>query len=77
MSVEVKIGIVDNPREITVQSSLSQDELQQQISDAIGGSEPVLVLTDDKGVRVVVPAARIAYAEIGEAGVRRVGFGAV
>lgn len=77
MSVEVKIGIVDNPREITVQSTLSQDEVQQQISDAIGGSESVLVLTDDKGARVVIPAARIAYAEIGEAGVRRVGFGAV
>jgi hypothetical protein len=45
------------------------------ITDALGSNSGVLALTDDKGRRFLVQAARIAYVEIGAADVRRVGFG--
>jgi hypothetical protein len=35
----------------------------------------VLSLADDRGRRVIVPAERLAYVEIGEVAERRVGFG--
>ena len=35
----------------------------------------VLALTDEKGRRFLVQAAKIAYVEIGAADIRRVGFG--
>ena len=37
----------------------------------------LLSLTDERGRKVLVPASRIAYLEIGQEHVRRVGFGAV
>ncbi len=39
------------------------------------GKEPLLSLTDDRGARYLVPAAKIAYVEVGAAENRRVGFG--
>lgn len=75
MSVEVKIGIADSPRELTVQTSLSGDEVHEQISTALGGDDPVVSLTDDKGVRYLIPVARVAYVEVGSSEARRVGFG--
>jgi hypothetical protein len=35
----------------------------------------VLTLTDEKGRRILVPADKVAYVEIGEMEARRVGFG--
>ncbi|MGH3470136.1 MAG: DUF3107 domain-containing protein [Thermocrispum sp.] len=50
--------------------------MQQAIAKAIAGDEPLLVLADEKGRRVVVPADKLAYVEIGEESSRKVGFGA-
>jgi hypothetical protein len=43
------------------------------VADAVG-SEGVLALTDSKGRKIIVPAARIAYVEIGGALAGQVGF---
>jgi hypothetical protein len=37
----------------------------------------VFTLTDEHGRKVLIPAERIAYVDIGEENARRVGFGAV
>ena len=72
--MEVKIGITDSPRELVFNSAQSPSEVEASITDAF--KEPgVLALTDDKGRRFLVQAARIAYVEIGAADGRRVGFG--
>ena len=42
---------------------------------ALGAGSNVLSLTDEKGRRFLVNAAKIAYVEIGVADSRRVGFG--
>ncbi|MFZ2241107.1 MAG: DUF3107 domain-containing protein [Gordonia amarae] len=75
MAVEVKIGIVDSPRELAVQSALSSDDAYAAVQSALAGDAALLELTDDKGSRVLVPAAKIAYVEVGAAEVRKVGFG--
>lgn len=72
--MEVKIGVQHTPRELVVDSDQTPDEIQQLIADALASDSGVLSLTDAKGRRVVVPAALIAYAEIAQADVRRVGF---
>jgi hypothetical protein len=72
--VEVKIGVADSPRELVVTSALTPDEIEKLVSDALGNESGTLTLVDDKGRRVVVPVARIAYVDIAPADVRRVGF---
>lgn len=72
--MEVKIGVQHTPRELVVESAQTPEEVQQLVADAISGGEGLLTLEDEKGRRVVVPAAKIAYVEIAEAETRRVGF---
>jgi Protein of unknown function (DUF3107) len=74
--VEVKIGVQNAAREIVLESTLSPEEVEKAVSAALA-KDGVLALTDDKGRRVVVPAGKIAYVEIGEQIERRVGFGAI
>jgi hypothetical protein len=75
--VEVKIGIQYAPRELVLESVLSPEEVEQAVTDAIRSELGVLSLQDDKGRRVIVPVAKLAYVEIAEAEGRRVGFGAM
>ncbi|MCV7260223.1 DUF3107 domain-containing protein [Mycobacterium shimoidei] len=76
--MEVKIGITDSPRELVFTSSQSQSEVEELVTAALGkdaGGPAVLSLTDEKGRRFLIPAAKVAYVEIGVADARRVGFG--
>ena len=47
------------------------------VTDALASQTGVLSLADEKGRRVVVPVAKLAYVEIAESEQRRVGFGAL
>ncbi|MEU3302856.1 MULTISPECIES: DUF3107 domain-containing protein [unclassified Streptomyces] len=75
--MEVKIGVQHAPREIVLESAQTAEEVERAIADALAGKSQLLSLTDDKGRKVLVPADRIAYVEIGEPATRRVGFGAL
>jgi Protein of unknown function (DUF3107) len=71
--VEVKIGIQHAPRELVVDTAETAEAVEKLVADAVG-SEGVLALTDSKGRKVIVPASRIAYVEIGGALAGQVGF---
>lgn len=73
--MEVKIGISDSPREVIFSSSQTPEEVEQQVRAAIQESSELLSLTDERGRKYLVNAARINYVEIGTADSRRVGFG--
>ncbi|BAU85881.1 ATP-binding protein [Streptomyces laurentii] len=75
--MEVKIGVQHAPREIVLESGQSAEEVEKAIADALAGTSQLLSLTDEKGRKVLVPADKIAYVELGEPAVRRVGFGAL
>ena len=47
------------------------------MADALSGKSNLLQLADEKGRKVLVPADRLAYVEIGEVSIRKVGFGAI
>lgn len=74
--MDVKIGVQNVPRELLLDSTLSPDEVEQALSDAIKSELGVLSLQDEKGRRIIVPVAKLAYIEIAESERGRVGFGA-
>ncbi|MER8237058.1 DUF3107 domain-containing protein [Streptomyces sp. NPDC101490] len=73
--MEVKIGVQHAPREIVLESGQSAEEVERAVADALAGKAQLLSLSDEKGRKVLVPAEKIAYVELGEPAVRRVGFG--
>ena len=72
--MEVKIGVADSPRELTVSTTTSPDEVEAMVTDALRNTHGMLTLVDDKGRRYMVPISRVAYVEIGPSDSRRVGF---
>ena len=73
--MEVKIGVQNANREIVLESAQSAEEVADAVAKALDGSAKLLTLSDEHGRRVIVPADRLAYVEIGEPSVRKVGFG--
>lgn len=74
--MEVKIGVQHAARELVLESTQSPQEVEQAVAEALRADLGVLSLVDDKGRRVLVPADKLAYVEIAESELRRVGFGA-
>jgi Protein of unknown function (DUF3107) len=73
--VEVKIGVLHTPREIVVDSAQTPTEVEEIVATALKSVDGQLALTDERGRRVIVPANLVAYVEIAQADMRRVGFG--
>jgi hypothetical protein len=71
--VEVKIGIQNAARELVVDTSDSADAVEKILTAAVE-SGGVFILADAKGRKVLVPAERIAYVEIGHGVIGQVGF---
>jgi len=76
--MDVRVGVTQTPKEIHVElpDGADQDKLIAEVESALGSESAVLWLTDRKGRRVGVPAAKVAYIEIGPGEDRRVGFAA-
>lgn len=72
--MEIKIGINNIPREVSLESDQSADEVEQALRAALADNG-VLSLTDTKGRRVFVPAQQIGYVDLGKEHQRPVGFG--
>jgi hypothetical protein len=73
--VDIKIGILDSPREVQLDSEETPEVITARITEAIA-SGSLLSLTDDRGRTVLIPGSKIAYVELGAPSSRRVGFGA-
>jgi hypothetical protein len=71
--VEVKIGVQHTPRELVLESAQTPAEVELAVMDAMA-KETVLSLTDEKGRKVIVPIAKVAYVEIAESSNRPFGF---
>ncbi|EKX69336.1 MULTISPECIES: DUF3107 domain-containing protein [Streptomyces] len=75
--MEVKIGVQHAPREIVLESGQSAEEVERAVAEALAGKSALLSLTDEHGRKVLIPADRLAYVDIGEPTVRKVGFSAL
>ncbi|GGI48547.1 hypothetical protein BCL57_003252 [Agromyces flavus] len=72
--MDLRIGIQNSPRELSFETSQTAAEVEQAVAAALSGQSPVLRLSDSKGTVYVVPAAALAYVEIGTEEARRIGF---
>ncbi|MEY2974485.1 MAG: hypothetical protein RIR49_905 [Actinomycetota bacterium] len=74
--MDVRIGVTQAPRELTVEvDDTEHDDLVARVDAAMSGAVDTLRITDRRGRLVLVPAAKIAYVEVGSAEGRRIGFG--
>jgi hypothetical protein len=62
--VEVKIGVQHVSRDLVIETEESAESIEKLVAEAIG-SDGMLALNDHRGRRVLVPAAKLAYVEIG------------
>ena len=74
--MEVRIGIQQAARELVIESPDTPDAVAKKVADALK-NDTLLDLVDEKGHRVVVPAAKLAYVEIAALEPRKVGFGTI
>ena len=72
--MEVKIGVQNANRELVLDSGQSTDDVEKAVSQALSGDGSVLVLTDTKGRKILVPTDKLAYVEIGSSTSGQVGF---
>jgi hypothetical protein len=76
--MEVRIGVVHTPKELTLELEGGVEEAFKTIDKAIKGGDSMVWLTDSKGRRVGVALDKLAYIEVeSEEGAKRVGFGSL
>jgi hypothetical protein len=72
--VEVKIGVQSAPREIVVETETVAEEIERALASALADGG-IFSIRDDKNGKILIPADKIAYVELGSSETRRVGFG--
>lgn len=72
-SMEVVIALTQVPEPVRLNVEKSADEINELITRALADNQ-ALHLSDDNGRQLVVPSDKIAYALIGDAKPRKVGF---
>jgi uncharacterized protein DUF3107 len=74
--VEIKIGIQHVARELAVETDATAADIEASLRKALADGS-LVALTDEKGRKVLVPADKIAYIDLGEEKARPVGFGSI
>ena len=73
--MEIRIGVRNVAREVTLESSQTPEQVRSVIAEALSSGAPLVELVDDKGATVLLPTASLGYVEIGSPEKSRVGFG--
>jgi hypothetical protein len=71
--MEVKIGVQYAARELVVDTDTEAQEVEKHLTEALASGTP-FAITDTKGRRIVVPADKVAYVELGAPKTGTVGF---
>lgn len=72
--MDIKIGLADSPRELTIKLPEGQEDTIATVEQAISGGQATLKVEDDKGRIYLIRTDRIVYVEQGTAAARSVGF---
>jgi uncharacterized protein DUF3107 len=72
--VEIKVGIQYVNREVVVETNQTAADIEKAFGEAVTDGS-VFTVTDERGRKVLIPADKIAYVDLGEENARRVGFG--
>ncbi|GAA4202047.1 DUF3107 domain-containing protein [Streptosporangium oxazolinicum] len=73
--MEIKIGVRSVHRELVVETDLTAEQIESEVSAALASSSGVFTITDVTGRKIIVPVASLGFIEIGEEEARPVGFG--
>ena len=74
MSVDIRIGIANSPRELNFESSQTAAEVETIVASALESDAKFVKLSDVKGKVYLVPTASLSYIEVGSETSRRIGF---
>ncbi|MCU1570837.1 MAG: hypothetical protein JWR33_1578 [Naasia sp.] len=72
--MEIRIGIINSGRELSFESAQSSSEIEKTVAEGLESGAKFLRLADESGKLYLVPAASLAYVEVGSEKTRRVGF---
>jgi hypothetical protein len=72
--VDIRIGILNSPREINFETAQSAAEVEKAVAAALDSDAKFIRLTDDKDKLYIIPTAAFGYIEVGSEISRRVGF---
>ena len=72
--MDIRIGIINSPREINFESSQTAQEVETIVATALDTDTKFIKLVDSKGKLYIVPVANLGYVEVGSESTRRVGF---
>lgn len=72
--MEVKIGVCEVPRELVIDTSMTAEELQAAVTAALIDDNGVLAISEDSGGKVLIPASRLGYVQLGGNQSRHIGF---
>lgn len=73
--MEIRIGVIHSPKEISLEMGDEQEELVKSIEGSLNQDTAVLWLTDKYGKRVGIPCDKLAYVEMDpQSEPRSVGF---
>lgn len=73
--MEIKIGVREIGRELTIETEQSAEQVEKQLREALAADGGVLVIEATKGRRVLVPGRAVGYVDLGQEHARPVGFG--
>ena len=74
--MDIELGIQNVARAVTFSTEESTEAVNATISAAVAENKPI-VLNDDKGRKIIVPAGALGYAIVGSETKHAVGFGAL
>ncbi|MCU1528825.1 MAG: hypothetical protein JWP75_2588 [Frondihabitans sp.] len=72
--MDIRIGIINSPREISFETSQSASEVETVVATALDSAAKFFKLSDSRGSVYIVPVESFGYLEIGSEESRRVGF---
>jgi hypothetical protein len=72
--VDIRIGILNSPREINFETAQTAADVEKVVADALGSDSKYIRLVDDKQKVYIIPTASFGYIEVGSEVSRRVGF---
>ena len=72
--MDIRIGILNSPREINFETKQSPAEVEKIIAAALDSDAKYIRLIDDKDKVYIIPTLSFGYIEVGSEISRRVGF---
>lgn len=71
--MKVRIGVEHSPRDFTLETDLTADELANRLEEAISNGS-LFKVEDVKGDIVMIPGAKVSHLEFSNQEPRKVGF---